>query len=107
MKKIRCHKCSKSINKQLDLITVCFYFRILSYHETCYEEELKKSRFPFTNLIPLNTLFSNICAAFTFIVALIFLITNTGNTKFLGIALLLPACYRLFSYFKFERILHK
>ncbi|WP_028400024.1 hypothetical protein [Ectobacillus panaciterrae] len=107
MKKIRCQKCAKTIKRPQDLITVFFYFRIFFYHETCYEEELQYARFPFTNLIPLNTLLSNIFTVFTFLAALTFLFTDTGGTRLLGLLLLLPALYRLISYLKWERTFRK
>jgi hypothetical protein len=101
-----CKKCSRLIEKRDELITSTYLFEVVPYHEECFAKDIKGAKSLLVSNQPLNGFSGNIWTIFSIITALVLLIF-AGEQKFLSVFVILPAIYRLYSYFTFERLLDK
>ena len=103
-KAVYCEKCSKEIEFRGDLVTATIFFVVVAYHEDCYVKELKGFRGLFLDNQPLNGFSGNFLFAMAVLVGIGFAF---GSLKWVSIIAVIPVLYRLFSFYKFERLLEK
>ena len=101
-----CYKCGKKIERKDDLIVATYLLKIVTYHNKCYAEHLKKSN----SLLlgePLNTTMYTLRAILVSIISIIYFFIGKREGSRLYFILvfipLIPISYRLLSLYLYER----
>jgi len=117
---VLCNACKKPIRTKDELITSFYFLKIKPYHSSCYSKNLKSFRTILLNNYPINsiaTMFHIILSSIMGLIFLSFAITAviegdedlflwiTASVFIVSFLIILPIFVRLYSYYKFEKIL--
>lgn len=97
---LKCSFCKKYIEEKRNLVTTAFFLDLRVFHGYCFEKQLLKFKYPFSNIFPINTLFGTLFTCYTFCIGIILLITEPS---IIWSTFFFPFLYRLISYWKIER----
>lgn len=102
LEELKCIKCGETIDKKKDLIvTSRFFFNFGIYHKDCFNEAYKQG----TDYVgrPVNNAAATIGLLIILAIALAFYIST--RDPLLLLVLVISPIYRLYIWFKFERLL--